>query len=78
MVPLIFLGTPIHRCKPLEELLTHLSLLSLTHEDRRVATTVADPVRALKGANSYWTFVVANPLGHTSPNTVLEARGGRW
>jgi hypothetical protein len=34
----------------------------------QAATTLADPVRALKGATSYWTFVVAKPAGAQVPS----------
>src|SRR5215210_5773162 len=32
----------------------------------RAATTLADPVRALQGATSYWAFVVVGPPRHMS------------
>src|SRR5689334_12794628 len=41
----------------------------------RAATTLADPVRALQGATSYWACVVANSPGHKSH---LGAHGTEW
>jgi hypothetical protein len=41
----------------------------------RAATTLADPVRALQGATSYWACVMANSSGHMSHH---GAQGTVW
>src|SRR3954471_17171032 len=41
----------------------------------RAATTLADPVRALQDATSYWACVVANSPGHMSHH---GAHGTEW
>jgi hypothetical protein len=71
---LMFLGTPIHGGKPLEGLLTHLSLLSLTREPPRRLSTLYERSKArLPTGHSSWPT-----RRGTSPISVLEARGGRW
>src|SRR5271165_986085 len=70
---LMFLRTPINGGKPLEGLLTHLSLLSRTHEPpRRLPTLYGRSKARLPTGHSSWPT-----RWGTSPITVLEARGGR-
>src|SRR5690349_25127289 len=71
---LMVLGTPVHGGKPLEGLLTHRSLLSLTREPpRRLPTLYGRSKARLPTGHSSWPTRQG-----TSPISVLAARGGRW
>src|SRR5690349_18710152 len=69
---LMVLGTPVHGGKPLEGLLTHRSLLSLTREPpRRLSTLYGRSKARLPTGHSSWPT-----RRGTSPITVLD--GTRW